>query len=365
MTTPKVKKHNIILDSGAYSAWRGGKEVDVQNYIQFLHQIKDQIYGYFNLDVIPKGNTRIANQEHLEDAAKKSWKNLVTMRKAGLMPIPVYHRDERFYWLEKMVNEGFPYISISLNIYRREISIQKWLDSVFNYLCSRNHGCPPVRIHGLGIGKPEILTAYPWHSVDCTTWLLMAVHTRVMLPKFLEDGTYDYARSCSVMTFGTRLQAQSMSNLHYHNAGPEMQEMCNRYFESHGMTAAQIMDDTDARAKMNLIWYSEMSKALKVKPYHVEHKPFLFRDTDTMPEHHADPLSKLGRIKIFVVMSGSMERIGMLSGCENLGVLYSFYMIRTPGMQERYSGMFNKYGKGPLELQVKKRGKRAKNRSTK
>ena len=40
----------IMLDSGAFSAWNAGKQIDIDKYIEFIRD--NNIDVYFNLDVI-------------------------------------------------------------------------------------------------------------------------------------------------------------------------------------------------------------------------------------------------------------------------------------------------------------------------
>jgi len=72
---PKV---NIMLDSGAYSAWKKKEEVDLNEYIEYCKANKDRLYSMVNLDVI--GN------------AEQSLENFKIMKKEGLDVVPVFHR---------------------------------------------------------------------------------------------------------------------------------------------------------------------------------------------------------------------------------------------------------------------------------
>jgi len=71
-------KANIMLDSGAFSAWTQKKEINLDEYIAFCKANKNRLYSMVNLDVI--GN------------AEKSLENFKIMKKAGLDVIPVFHR---------------------------------------------------------------------------------------------------------------------------------------------------------------------------------------------------------------------------------------------------------------------------------
>ena len=77
---------NILLDSGAFSAWRLGKPINIDEYCDFVAANECWISRCFNLDVI--------NPAAPEEAANASFANLLRMRKQGLNPIPVFHVGE-------------------------------------------------------------------------------------------------------------------------------------------------------------------------------------------------------------------------------------------------------------------------------
>lgn len=68
----------VVLDSGAFTAWKQGQSVDLQAYIAFVEDNQHLFHQYFSLDVI-------------EDP-EATRRNLATMRARGLDPIPVITR---------------------------------------------------------------------------------------------------------------------------------------------------------------------------------------------------------------------------------------------------------------------------------
>ena len=105
---------DILLDSGAFSAFNLGEHIDLDDYIGFVKANKGLIYRCINLDKIP-GNFGIREwrPEGIEAAAAASYANHQKMKEAGLNPIPVFHQDENFRWLEKYLADGEDYICLS------------------------------------------------------------------------------------------------------------------------------------------------------------------------------------------------------------------------------------------------------------
>ena len=70
----------FVLDSGAFTAWKTGKPIDLDDYCRFLEGLPLKPWRYFTLDVIgdPKGTLR----------------NYETMLKRGFKPVPIFTRGE-------------------------------------------------------------------------------------------------------------------------------------------------------------------------------------------------------------------------------------------------------------------------------
>src|SRR5262249_19631321 len=103
----------IMIDSGAYTAWsRGGPPIDLGDYIEFLKC--NDWHCCISLDVIAGQDAqREWRSERMEQAANQSYQNYARMRDAGLDPIPTFHQDEDFTWLDKYRADGADYIAIA------------------------------------------------------------------------------------------------------------------------------------------------------------------------------------------------------------------------------------------------------------
>jgi hypothetical protein len=76
----------FLLDSGAFTAWKAGKSINVDDYCRFIESLPFKPWRYFTLDVIgdPVG----------------SLKNYKIMLKRGFNPIPIFTRGEDVSVLE-------------------------------------------------------------------------------------------------------------------------------------------------------------------------------------------------------------------------------------------------------------------------
>lgn len=88
----------FTLDSGAFTAWKAGKPIQLDDYCRFLEQLPIKPWRYFTLDVIgdPEGTL----------------KNYETMLKRGFKPVPIFTRGEdtsvldEFYKTSDLVGVG-------------------------------------------------------------------------------------------------------------------------------------------------------------------------------------------------------------------------------------------------------------------
>lgn len=185
-----MPRFNLLVDSGAFSAWFAKSTIDIEAYIAFLKRNSAYICNYVNLDVIPgEGGIMDKSRRALERSAAQSHENLCRMKEAGLHPIPVFHQDEDFKWLELMLDEGEPYIGISPYLRAKPSKIEKWLIDCFHILTD-SKGYPLAKTHGFGVTTSRLCSTVPWYSVDSTMWAKASGgYGLLAMPSLQSDGT--------------------------------------------------------------------------------------------------------------------------------------------------------------------------------
>jgi hypothetical protein len=137
---PRIR---LFLDSGAFSDWGKGETIKIEDYIKFVHDVKDYCWAYANLDVIPGSPKGVRTVEQVQRSAEQSYRNLQIMKDAGLSPLPVFHHMESYSWLEKMIKDGEDYIGISTAKNMVNLVQNRWLDEFFSVVtvdCGNCHG---------------------------------------------------------------------------------------------------------------------------------------------------------------------------------------------------------------------------------
>lgn len=264
MTRQRIRSRvNIMLDSGAYSAWSHSKTIDVRDYIKFVKQVKQHIWRYVNLDVIPGSIDRVRTREEVEASAAKSYQNLERMRDAGLRPLPVFHQGESFSWLEKMIADGEKYIGISTAKNQPNPVQERWLDQFFTAITD-SRGRPIIKVHGFGSAHVSLLKRLPWHSVDSAGWTIAAAYGKMYVPRYI-DGRPDYIQDPLLVTISGNFQNTTHSQFRqFENYGPLQQAAVRQFLEEEvGCDVGQARHDTFWRYRALAVYYVRVCECIK------------------------------------------------------------------------------------------------------
>lgn len=160
---PGKRQFDLMVDSGAYSAWKLGKAVNLKEYCVWLTENMDWIDTYVSLDVIIP--------EDPEAAARQSFENWQAMRTYGLPDaIPVFHARESFDWIKRYLDAGCKYLGIAATSLRGGTEADKWQELVWANLTDSG-GRPIIKTHAFGEGREHTLSRFPWYSADSSSWV--------------------------------------------------------------------------------------------------------------------------------------------------------------------------------------------------
>ncbi len=209
LTKSSAEKHinskmykNIMLDSGAFSAWSKNVLIDLNDYISFCKEFLTDITHIVNLDVIPaKPGVKKIPIVEIERSAFAGFRNYKKMKKAlppTKNPIHVFHQNENFKWLQRIM-ESSEYIGLSPANDRTTAEKIMWLDDCMKFVCTKK-GHPLVKFHGFAVTSTRIMQRYPWYSVDSATWRILAGYSRVFIPN-QKDGRWDFHPIPNIVVF--------------------------------------------------------------------------------------------------------------------------------------------------------------------
>jgi len=216
---PNQNKVDLFLDSGAFSAFTQGITIDIQEYIAFIKEHESVLEVYANLDVIgdPVG----------------TWKNQITMEKAGLSPLPCFHYGDDPKWLKRYLSKGYEYIALGGMVPISTNDLRSWLDYIFpEFLCDSS-GIPTIKVHGFGLTSLRLMLRYPWFSVDSTSWVVTGRMGSVYVPK-KRNGVYVYGEDCWKITVSTRSPSKKEAGQHIETFSAAEKRVIFEYFEEKG-----------------------------------------------------------------------------------------------------------------------------------
>lgn len=171
----------IFLDSGAFSAYTQGVEIDMPAYCKYIKENADII------DVVD-GMVCASVLDGIGDPLK-TYQNQMAMEKMGVRPLPCFHYGEDERYLDYYV-ENYSYITIGGMVPISTPQLFHWLDRIWEkHLCD-GAGRPKVKVHGFGLTTMSLVERYPWYSVDSSSWVQIARTGGMML--------YPEARAISV-----------------------------------------------------------------------------------------------------------------------------------------------------------------------
>lgn len=257
----------FFIDSGAFSAWSRGAQIDLDEYCAFIKSNIDHIDCYANLDVIAGQPGRNATQAEKEEGARKSWANYLYMRAEGLDPIPVFHVGESWSWLQRMLDYGCSYIGLGgmVGSHLTPVLRKQWLDDVFERITD-DDGWPLVKVHGFGMTAVKLIMRYPWHSVDSTTWIKITQTGGILLPA-VHAGKFVFDRTPTVISVSDRNPKQGEDGKHANSLSPAMLSIFNRWLAECGKTYEEVREHYYHRAVCNVRFFKEVGEAAGKRPF--------------------------------------------------------------------------------------------------
>jgi hypothetical protein len=153
-------KKTIFLDSGAFSMFTQKIRVELSEYATYIKEHQDVIHVASNLDEIGR-----AKEE-------ESYRNQKSLERMGVEVMPVHHARDDDKWLQKYLAEGYDYIFLGGMVAESRKWLLGWLDHVFARYLTKKDGTAKVKVHGFGLTTIDLMSRYPWYSVDSTAWVM-------------------------------------------------------------------------------------------------------------------------------------------------------------------------------------------------
>ncbi len=215
----------VFLDSGAFSAFTKGVEVDLPRYCDYIHANAGMIEVASVLDGIGDPD--------------ETFKNQYLMEQLGTRPLPCFHYGEPMEFLEYYV-ENYEYITLGGMVPISTPQLKLWLDRLWEEYLTDDQGMPKVKVHGFGLTSLTLMMIYPWYSVDSSTWVQWAANGMILVP---EHGQVNISSASS---------SRKVAGQHLDNIPAVQREVIESTIVGHGGDPQRLRDLYYARWAWNL-----------------------------------------------------------------------------------------------------------------
>lgn len=234
----------VFLDSGAFSAFSMGVEVDLGKYCDYIHRNLDIIE---HVDGQPLASVLDAIGDH-----NGTWRNQMAMEARGVRPLPCFHYGEPDEVLQYYI-ENYSYITIGGMVPISTPQLRLWLDRIWKDYLTDEQGRPRVKVHGFGLTSLPLMMRYPWYSVDSSTWVQWAANGMVLVPG--QVGQVDVSNKSS---------RKKIRGQHMDSVSPLETEAIERSIRATGVDPDRLRD----------LYYSRWAFNAFAFPYYSRNKQF-------------------------------------------------------------------------------------------
>lgn len=226
-----ARSHDLMADSGGFSAMNSGAPVTLDGYVGWLRENSGQFTSYACLDVIG-------------DLAQTA-RNLESMERRGLRPFGVIHAMQPHYELRRLVRRldhvAFGGMVPFLGRSSLPAAFNDWLRRAWDVVLDEQaRSGRTIRVHGFGCTRLDTVVQWPWDSVDSTSWkygmrfadlqLFLPDEGRFVLVNLFEvDSVYRHRR-CLLETYMVEPSVLAC-RARYQRSGPAMRVAAQAYIE--------------------------------------------------------------------------------------------------------------------------------------
>lgn len=249
----------LLLDSGAFSAWTQGVDIDIDNYIEFINEYDDFIDLYASLDVIPGTRYTSPTSDEIVYATNKTWDNFIYMRNRVKSPdklIVTYHVGEPIDILHKILNYEdefgkIKYMALGGLVSKSESLAIDFIDKCLSII--KNSKNKNIGVHAFGLTNRRIVEKFNLTSVDSSTSIMTAAMGKVII----NDRQYVISDSSDNKNINIMNQSQEVINL------------VESHVKNRGYTLESLRTSRDARILFNMQDFESWYNSFTINPISV------------------------------------------------------------------------------------------------
>jgi hypothetical protein len=288
-----------FLDSGSFTLWTQAEEYAKENkcgewefyetdafwdyvdkYVAFVNKYKHGIEHYASIDVLPFRGQRKAPKGKSSHAL--TWRNQKALEKRGLKPVPVVHYKAPMKVLKRYLDKGYDFIGLGgLVGSTMQDSCKAWIDRCFDAICDTPDRMPKAKIHGFGVTSHRLMLAYPWHSVDSTSWTKIGAYGGILVPH-KRSGEFVFDKAPYLVSVSYDSPKMKQRGQHITNLNKGEKEIAEEWlkqidvplgewhFDDEGKPVCDafgVVTRHTERRVANLLFFEELRKHIELKPF--------------------------------------------------------------------------------------------------
>lgn len=247
----------VFLDSGAFSAFTKGIDVDMPAYCKYIQENAD-IIEVVDGDVCASVLDGIGDPE-------LTLQNQLKMEKMGVRPLPCFHYGEDEKYLEYYI-KNYDYITIGGMVPISTPQLFHWLDRIWSEYLTDGAGRPRLRVHGFGLTTLSLVERYPWFSVDSSSWVQVA-----------RTGGMTLYPSGKVVSVSKDSPNRKVANQHIDTMEPAVRAELERKFLNDGVDLERMRTTYLSRWAYNAWTFSRLGELYNThEPVFKREQPELF-----------------------------------------------------------------------------------------
>jgi len=234
----KIRKNGdrVFVDSGAFSAFSLGVDVDIGEYAEFLKE---------NADIVEMASVLDAIGSHEE-----TWKNQQELERRGCAVLPCFHYGEPFEAAEYYA-ENYPYMTVGGMVPISNQKLEPWLDKLWSDHLTDADGYAKTKVHGFGLTSRNLMVKYPWYSVDSSSWVQAASNGNIVLPEITGS-----------IPISAMSPARKQFGQHFDSYPEQSQAYISQLLEYYGLTVEEVQTNYRPRWAMNCFAFDRLGRNL-------------------------------------------------------------------------------------------------------
>lgn len=237
--------YKTFVDSGAFSAYSRGIEINVDDYIDWINTWHENLERYCCFDTIP------TNDISPDVSAVKTWENYTYMRDRLIEPhklVYCFHYGEDTKYLIRALESGIDFVALG-GVARKG---RKQRYEFFTELIPIFEQYPNVHVHAFGMTAIDLLNDFTYiDSSDSSSWLYP--------PKFLRIDTDSFG----TLFFGTDKTKPINAKESVDNLTPVELKILEEELATRGFTIEDMYHNKQRSDWCILYWIDKMKNGVK------------------------------------------------------------------------------------------------------